>query len=35
MLADAKKYRAEIVEKIVEDDDAVMQKFLDGKEVYH
>jgi elongation factor G len=33
MLADAKKYRAEMVEKIVENDDAAMQMYLDGKEV--
>ncbi len=32
MLADAKKYRAEMVEKIVETDDAAMSKFLEGGE---
>lgn len=31
-MADAKKYRAELVEKIVEQDDAAMTAFLDGKE---
>ena len=33
MLEDAKKYRAEMIEKIVETDDAAMQKFLDGVEI--
>ena len=33
LLEDAKKYRAEMVEKIVEHDDAAMQLYLDGKEV--
>ncbi|MDR3558539.1 MAG: elongation factor G [Candidatus Pacebacteria bacterium] len=33
MLADAKKFRAEMFEKVVEHDDAVMQKYLEGKEV--
>ena len=33
LMADAKKYRAELVEKIVEQDDAVMSDYLDGKEV--
>lgn len=31
-VADAKKYRAELVEKIVEQDDAMMTGFLEGKE---
>ncbi len=31
-VADAKKYRAELVEKIVEHDDVAMAAFLDGKE---
>lgn len=31
-LADAKKYRAELVEKAVEQDDAAMSAFLEGKE---
>ena len=30
---EAKKYRAELVERIVENDDAVMADFLDGKEI--
>ncbi|MBI5126235.1 MAG: elongation factor G [Candidatus Taylorbacteria bacterium] len=33
LLADAKKYRAELIEKVVETDDAAMQDFLDGKEI--
>ena len=33
LLADAKKYRAELVEKVVEHDDILMQKYLDGKEI--
>jgi elongation factor G len=33
LLADAKKYRAEMFEKVVEHDDAIMQKYLEGKEV--
>ena len=33
MKADAEKYRAELVERIVENDDAVMSDFLDGKEI--
>lgn len=33
LLEDAKKYRAELVEKIVEHDDALMEAFLEGKEV--
>src|ERR1035437_6281069 len=33
LMEDAKKYRAEMVEKIVEHDDAAMQKYLDGKEI--
>ncbi|MEK7641846.1 MAG: elongation factor G [Patescibacteria group bacterium] len=33
MLADAKKYRAEMIEKVVETDDVAMQNFLDGKEI--
>lgn len=32
LLEDAKKYRAELVEKIVEHDDQMMSDFLDGKE---
>jgi elongation factor G len=32
LLEDAKKYRAELVEKIVEQDDALMTDYLDGKE---
>jgi len=32
-MADAKKYRAETVEKIVEHDDALMSQYLDGKEI--
>jgi elongation factor G len=32
MLEDAKKYRAEMIEKIVETDDAAMSKFLEGGE---
>lgn len=32
MLEDAKKFRAEMVEKIVETDDAAMSSFLEGKE---
>ncbi len=31
-LEDAKKYRAELIEKIVEHDDALMSAYLDGKE---
>jgi elongation factor G len=31
--ADAQKYRAELVERIVENDDAAMHKYLDGEEV--
>ncbi|HVU75783.1 MAG TPA: elongation factor G [Candidatus Paceibacterota bacterium] len=33
LMADAKKYRNELVERIVENDDAVMAEFLDGKEI--
>ena len=33
MLADAKKYRAELVERVVEHDDVTMQQYLDGKEI--
>jgi len=33
MKAEADKYRAELVERIVENDDAVMADFLDGKEI--
>ena len=32
LLADAKKYRAEMFEKVVEHDDATMSKYLEGKE---
>ena len=31
MIADAEKYRAELIEKIVEQDDALMTEYLDGK----
>ncbi len=33
MKADVEKYRAELVEKIVEQDDALMTAFLEGKEI--
>ncbi|MES2314683.1 MAG: elongation factor G [Patescibacteria group bacterium] len=33
MLEDAKKYRAIMIEKVVETDDVAMQNFLDGKEI--
>jgi elongation factor G len=33
MMEDAKKYRAELVERIVENDDQIMSDFLDGKEI--
>jgi elongation factor G len=33
LLADAKKYRAELLEKVVEHDDVLMQNYLDGKEI--
>jgi elongation factor G len=33
LLEDAKMYRAETLEKIVEHDDVLMQKYLDGKEI--
>jgi elongation factor G len=33
MMADAKKYHAELVEKIVENDDTAMQQYLEGKEI--
>jgi len=33
LLEDAKKYRAELIEKIVENDDVLMQQYLDGKEI--
>jgi len=33
MLADAKKYRAEMIEKIVEHDDVAMGQYLEGKEL--
>ena len=33
LVADAKKYRAELVEKVVEHDDVTMQQYLDGKEI--
>ena len=33
MMDEAKKYRAELIERIVENDDAVMTEFLDGKEI--
>ena len=33
LMADAAKYRAELIERIVENDDAVMGDFLEGKEI--
>jgi elongation factor G len=33
LLADAKKYHAELVEKAVEHNDVLMQQYLDGKEI--
>jgi len=33
LLADAKKFRAEMFEKVVEHDDAIMSKYLEGKEI--
>jgi elongation factor G len=33
LLADAKKYHAELVEKAVEHNDGLMQQYLDGKEI--
>ncbi|MFA6294846.1 MAG: elongation factor G [Candidatus Paceibacterota bacterium] len=33
LLEDAKKYHAELVEKIVEHDDTAMQQYLEGKEI--
>lgn len=33
LLEDAKKYRSELVEKIVEHDDALMEAFLEGREI--
>ncbi|RJQ34961.1 elongation factor G [Candidatus Parcubacteria bacterium] len=33
LMADAKKYRAELVERIVEQDDQMMSDYLDGKEI--
>ncbi len=33
LLEDAKKYRAEMIEKIVENDDAAMAKYLEGREI--
>ena len=33
MMAEAKKYNAELVERIVETDDALMSEFLEGKEI--
>jgi elongation factor G len=33
LMADAKKYHAELVEKIVENDDVAMQQYLEGKEI--
>jgi len=33
LLEDAKKYRAELVEKIVENDDEAMNEYLEGKEI--
>lgn len=33
LMADAKKYRAEMIEKVVEHDDKAMQDYLEGKEI--
>ncbi|HEY4487628.1 MAG TPA: GTP-binding protein, partial [Candidatus Paceibacterota bacterium] len=33
LMDDAKKYRSELIERIVEQDDAMMEAFLDGKEI--
>jgi elongation factor G len=33
LIEDAKKYRAEMIEKIVEHDDVAMQSYLEGKEI--
>ncbi len=33
LVADAKKYHAELIEKCVEHDDVLMQQYLDGKEI--
>jgi elongation factor G len=33
LVDDAKKYHAELIEKIVENDDAAMQSYLEGKEI--
>lgn len=33
LIADAKKYHAELIEKAVEHDDTLMQMYLDGKEI--
>ena len=33
LVAEAKKYRAELIEKIVEHDDALMHQFFEGKEI--
>jgi len=33
LVADAKKFRAELVERIVENDDALMTQYLEGKEI--
>ena len=33
LVDDAKKYRAELIEKVVEHDDVLMQMYLDGKEI--
>ncbi len=33
LLADAKKYHAELIEKCVEHNDSLMQQYLDGKEI--
>jgi len=33
LLAEAKKHRAELVEKVVEHDDALMSAYLEGKEI--
>jgi elongation factor G len=33
MMEEAKKFRAELVERIVENDDALMSEYLDGKEI--
>ena len=34
-MEEAKKYRAELIERIVEHDDAAMSAYLEGKEPTH